>query len=308
MDKQEISGRFKTLQDDICNNLESLDGLSTFKVDEWQRDGGGGGDTRTMENGSIIEKGGVNFSEVYGIAPQGMMKTLEMSLDLENPAFFATGISIVLHPNNPYVPIIHMNLRYFELYDGGEEKIVNSWFGGGIDLSPHYIDKEDAAYFHSSLKDVCDKHNAKYYAEFKKWADDYFYIKHRQETRGVGGIFFDRLGEFEDITMEERFAFVRDVGQAFVPIYAHLANKNKDQAYGEKETAWQLLRRGRYVEFNLVYDRGTAFGLQTNGRAESILMSLPAQASWKYDHYPLPNSDESKTLELLKKGIDWIYS
>jgi len=211
--------------------------------------------------------------------------------------FYATGVSIVLHPHNPWVPIIHMNVRYFETSDG------TWWFGGGIDLTPHYIIKEDAHFFHSSLKAVCDKHHASYHSRFKKWADDYFYIPHRKETRGIGGIFFDRLDGTDGFTKPERFDFVKAVGESFIPIYTQLLNKRKNQSFTETEKNWQLLRRGRYVEFNLVWDRGTKFGLQTGGRIESILMSMPPFAQWEYANQPQVNSPEAQTLTMLKKGL-----
>jgi len=213
--------------------------------------------------------------------------------------FFATGVSIVIHPQNPMVPIIHMNIRFFEL-DGGTR-----WLGGGIDLTPHYIFEEDARFFHSELKKICDKHRTSYYPEFKKWADDYFYIPHRQETRGIGGIFFDRLNEGDGMSFVKNLAFWKEVGEAFAPIYTELISRNKNKSFTEQNKAWQLLRRGRYVEFNLVYDKGTKFGLETNGRVESILMSLPKTAGWEYDFKPEKNSEEEKTLNFLKKGIDW---
>ncbi|MDQ3395145.1 MAG: oxygen-dependent coproporphyrinogen oxidase [Bacteroidota bacterium] len=295
MDKEEIASWFKTLQDDICKGLTELDGSGSFLEDEWSRDGGGGGISRIMVNGTIIEKGGVNYSKVFGETPL----SIAAGLNLESSDFFATGISIVMHPQNPMVPIIHMNTRYFEMKNGIK------WFGGGIDLTPHYIDPDDAAFFHTSLKEVCDKHQRDYYLKFKKWADDYFFITHRNETRGIGGIFFDRLNDDEPLKMESIFHFVKDVGRSFLPIYSHIANKNKNMSYTDKEKDWQMIRRGRYVEFNLVLDKGTKFGLDSNGRIESILMSLPPQANWLYNFTPEPQSAEYKTLQLLKKDIFW---
>jgi coproporphyrinogen III oxidase len=213
--------------------------------------------------------------------------------------FFATGISIVIHPQSPMVPIIHMNIRYFEMSDG------TKWLGGGIDLTPHYINDEDARFFHNELKKVCDKHSSDYYPKFKKWADDYFFISHRNETRGIGGIFFDRLNTDAKMSFEKNFLFWKDVGKAFAPIYVHLMEKNKNRSFTQENKKWQLLRRGRYVEFNLVYDKGTKFGLETNGRVESILMSLPALAGWEYNFKPASGSEEEKTLLLLRKGVEW---
>ncbi len=289
-----ISTYFQSLQDDICRQLEAADGKGRFKEDKWQRPGGGGGRSRMIE-GEVIEKGGVNFSAVHGAMPEKIASKLQ----LQGGEFFATGVSIVLHPHSPMMPIIHMNVRYFEMDNG------TWWFGGGIDLTPHYIVQEDAVFFHQTLKNVCDKHHIDYYPTFKTWADDYFYIKHRQETRGIGGIFFDRLSGQDDFTKESRFAFVRDVGEAFAPIYLHFIEKNKDLPFTEREKQWQLLRRGRYVEFNLVWDKGTKFGLDTNGRTESILMSMPPQANWVYDFQTEMGSKEEETLNLLRKGIDW---
>lgn len=304
LSKEKISEAFKSLQDEICNALELEDaagGVNSstvkFQEDNWTRDGGGGGRTRVFQNGNIIEKGGVNFSAVYGDVPDFLKKENTAS---SNDTFYATGVSIVIHPNSPMVPIIHMNVRYFEMSNGVW------WFGGGIDLTPHYVVEEDAKYFHTALKKMCDKHQPNYYKDFKKWADDYFYIPHRNETRGVGGIFFDRLSEKNGLTKEDLFAFVKDVGDTFAPTYTHLMAKNKEIPYTDDNKQWQLLRRGRYVEFNLVYDKGTKFGLETNGRIESILMSLPAMASWGYNVIPDSNSEEEKTLSLLKKGLEWV--
>ncbi|MFN8355345.1 MAG: oxygen-dependent coproporphyrinogen oxidase [Spirosomataceae bacterium] len=296
MTKETISAYFQTLQDRICESLETADGGATFREDHWQRPGGGGGRSRTMQGGAIIEKGGVGFSAVHGEMHEQQLKSLNIN---EKVDFFATGVSIVMHPNSPQVPIIHMNVRYFEMSNG------TCWFGGGIDLTPHYVVADDAQWFHQQLKAVCDKHDVSYYPKFKTWADDYFYIPHRQETRGVGGIFFDYLKPSATLSKEAIFSFVQEVGEAFAPIYTHLMLKNKDLPFGEAEKHWQLLRRGRYVEFNLVWDRGTKFGLETNGRTESILMSMPPQANWIYDYHPTEGSLEAATLTFLQKGINW---
>lgn len=293
--KEQITDWFMSLQDDICRQLEEADGSSKFKEDRWQREGGGGGRTRIIE-GEIIEKGGVAFSAVHGKTPEKILQALQ----LPETDFYATGVSIVMHPKSPMVPIIHMNVRYFEMSDG------TSWFGGGIDLTPHYVNVSDAQFFHSELKKVCDKHHSDYYPKFKAWADDYFYIKHRQETRGVGGIFFDRLSPSPEISKDQLFHFVQDVGKLFAPTYASLIQKNKALPYGEQEKSWQLLRRGRYVEFNLVWDKGTKFGLDTQGRTESILMSLPPQANWTYNFQADKGSKEENTLTYLKKEINWL--
>ena len=303
MKKEEIADWFKELQNNICHELEAADDVGKFEEDSWRRDDplagtgeGGGGRSRVIRNGNIIEKGGVNFSAVWGETPPGILQALQLS----KASFFATGVSIVMHPKSPMLPIIHMNIRYFEMSSG------SWWFGGGIDLTPHYVVKEDARWFHHQLKEVCDRHQTDYYRRFKKWADDYFYIKHRQETRGVGGIFFDRLTSEDPLAKEKLFNFVQDVGQSFAPIYTSLIKKNKALPFGDEEQSWQKLRRGRYVEFNLVWDKGTKFGLDTNGRTESILMSLPPLAAWEYNYTPEPESREAQTLALLKKDIDWL--
>ncbi|MEM1123776.1 MAG: oxygen-dependent coproporphyrinogen oxidase [Bacteroidota bacterium] len=299
--KNEIVTYLKDLQDDICQQLEVADGVGKFQQDNWNRPGGGGGRTRIIQ-GALIEKGGVNFSAVEGNLPEKISK----ALNLPASQFFATGVSIVLHPVSPMVPIIHMNVRYFETINQENPEQTTWWFGGGIDLTPHYIVAEDSRFFHQSLKKVCDQHHTAYYPKFKQWADDYFYIKHRKETRGIGGIFYDRLSNQDEFTKADRFAFMQSVGNAFCPIYLHLAEKNRHLPYGEAEKNWQFIRRGRYVEFNLVWDRGTKFGLDTDGRTESILMSLPPMANWVYSHSPAEGSQEKATLELLKKGIDWV--
>jgi len=295
MEKNSITSYFKTLQDSICDQLEIADGQGQFKEDRWERPGGGGGRSRVIQ-GEHIQKGGVNFSAVHGVLNDKAGK----ALGIEPGPFYATGVSIVLHPKNPHVPIIHMNVRYFEMNDSVY------WFGGGIDLTPHYIIPEQAGSFHRSLKKVCDAHHQDYYPKFKQWADDYFYLRHRKETRGVGGIFFDRLSESEGISKADRFAFVQSVGEAFAPAYIHLLALNKGKEVTDDHLQWQALRRGRYVEFNLVWDRGTKFGLETDGRTESILMSMPPQANWVYDYQAQAGSPEEETLKLLKKQIQWI--
>jgi len=307
INKETITEWLKSLQDSICLALEQADGGAKFAEENWVRAEGGGGRTRIIKDGGVIEKGGVLFSAVSGDAPDFLFKehahSASTATSKENnlkPQFFATGVSIVIHPNNPMVPIIHMNIRYFEMTGGVK------WLGGGIDVTPHYIFEEDAKFFHSEIKKVCDKHNTNYYSKYKKWADDYFYINHRKETRGIGGIFFDRLNSDNEMSFEKNFAFWQNVGKAFAPIYVELINRNKNKSFTEKNKQWQLLRRGRYVEFNLVYDKGTKFGLETNGRVESILMSLPKIAGWEYDFKTEKDSEEEKTLNLLKKDINWV--
>nr|WP_315396318.1 oxygen-dependent coproporphyrinogen oxidase [uncultured Sphingobacterium sp.] len=297
IDRLKIAETYKTIQDEICQALEKLDGTAKFEEEIWERDGGGGGRTRIMQHGNIIEKGGVNFSAVHGKLPEMIKK----SFGVDEDEFFAAGVSIVIHPNNPFVPIIHMNIRYFELND------EIRWFGGGIDLTPHYVIEEDAQFFHQQLKNVCDIHHQDFYKDFKKWADDYFYVRHREETRGIGGVFYDKLTpEKTGLSFEEIFQFSCDLGRTFAPTYTELVNKNRHKDYTEHHKNWQYLRRGRYVEFNLVWDSGTKFGLETNGRIESILMSLPPQANWAYDFQPEEGSEEAKTLSLLRKDINWI--
>lgn len=292
--KEKISREFKLLQDYICQKLEALDGSSQFQEDLWNREEGGGGRTRILSHGNLVEKGGVNFSEVYGPVSDAMRK----QLNLEGNEFYATGVSIVLHPHNPHVPIIHMNVRYFELDNG------TYWFGGGIDLTPHFVVEEFAKKFHRGLKDTCDKYSLDFYQKYKVWADNYFFIPHRKETRGIGGIFFDHLSENDTLTKDQIFNFCLDLGRVFPLLYAEQANAFRDLPYTADELAWRNYRRGRYVEFNLVYDRGTTFGLKTKGRTESILMSLPENASWIYNRQH--TEKEQSTLDFLVKGINWL--
>jgi coproporphyrinogen III oxidase len=299
MDKELITKEFRSLQLEICHGLEQEDGKARFAEDAWTREEGGGGFSRIISHGNYLEKGGVNFSAVHGPVPaflsrgEGSMKS--------DTQFYATGVSIVLHPQNPQVPIIHMNIRYFESSDG------KWWFGGGIDLTPHYVNPDDARLFHTVLKNTCDQFDNNYYPRFKTWADDYFFIKHRNETRGIGGIFFDHLNEqSEGKTKEHLFEFTLAVGKTFLSSYLPIVQKNKSIPALDEHFQWQKIRRGRYVEFNLVYDRGTKFGLETNGRIESILMSLPPQADWLYNHQPAEGSEEARSLSYLKKGIKWV--
>ena len=303
MDAGNIEAFLKDLQDRICAAIEEEDGAGKFHEDLWEHHSGGGGRTRLIQNGGVIEKGGVNFSSVKGEVHPRLRQQMNLN-ENDDFHFTATGVSIVMHPHNPRVPIIHMNVRYFELSNG------TCWFGGGIDLTPHYVVEQDARDFHQHLKKACDLHNTEFYPQFKKWAYDYFFIPHRNETRGIGGIFFDYLkpgepGNAQQLSKEQLFAFVREVGESFAPVYTGLMRKHRNDAFTEKEKQWQYLRRGRYVEFNLVWDRGTKFGLETNGRTESILMSLPPQANWEYNFVPGIGSKEAETLGYLKKGIDW---
>jgi coproporphyrinogen III oxidase len=296
MNKEWIAEQFRLLQDHICNRLEQVDGKGKFIEDKWNREEGGGGRTRIIRNGGVIEKGGVAFSEVFGPVSDVMKK----QLGLDGSDFFASGVSIVLHPENPHVPIIHMNVRYFEMDNG------TYWFGGGIDLTPHYIVREQAKLFHQGLKEICDQYHSDFYSKFKEWADDYFFIPHRNETRGVGGIFFDHQTATESISKEQLFQFCIDLGNAFPELYAQQVEFGINRTFSDQEIKWRNLRRGRYVEFNLVHDRGTKFGLFSGGRTESILMSLPADASWEYNFEPFDDSPEKNTNLSLKKGIDWL--
>ena len=295
--KERIAADFKELQSYICSELEKYDGNGQFQQDIWTRKEGGGGMTNTISNGKIIEKGGVAFSEVFGEVTQEMKK----QLGTQGDSFFATGVSIVLHPHSPHVPIIHMNVRYFELDNG------NYWFGGGIDLTPHYVIPRHAALFHHDLKKICDNYNLEFYQKFKGWADEYFFNTHRNETRGIGGIFFDHLSEENsDLTKESLFEFCKDLGKAFPHIYQKQIDLAQNAEIHEKHREWQRLRRGRYVEFNLVHDRGTKFGLVSGGRTESILLSMPPVANWVYSYQAEENSDEQLTLSWLKKDVDWL--
>ncbi len=296
MSREEIATLFMQLQDRICNNLEAIDGKSQFIEDKWDRNEGGGGRTRIIQQGGVIEKGGVAFSKVHGDVTEAMQK----QLGIEGTSFFATGVSIVLHPENPHVPIIHMNVRYFELNTGVY------WFGGGIDLTPHFIIDNQAKQFHEGLATICNKYDVTFYPTFKNWADDYFFIPHRNETRGIGGIFFDHLKESSTISKEQLLRFCIELGDNFSVLYQQQVEQGKNKPFNKQEIHWRNLRRGRYVEFNLVNDRGTKFGLVSGGRTESILMSLPANASWEYNYQVEPASPEQQTMEKLKKGINWL--
>ncbi|SHE62161.1 oxygen-dependent coproporphyrinogen oxidase [Pedobacter caeni] len=294
--KDKVVAAYQKIQDTICEGLEQADGKGRFEEELWSRDGGGGGRTRILQHGHVIEKGGVNFSAVHGKLPDAIKKAFK----IESDDFFATGVSIVMHPGNPFVPIIHMNIRYFEMDD------QTRWFGGGIDLTPHYVIDTDARFFHHLLKQTCDEFDSAFYPKFKTHADDYFFIKHREETRGVGGIFYDKLKpENTGMDFDRLLEFSEAVGNTFLPAYTELIDRNRDTDFSPQEQEWQYLRRSRYAEFNLVYDAGTKFGLETNGRIESILMSLPPMAKWVYNYQPIADSPEAYTLSKLKKGIEW---
>lgn len=277
-------------QNEICAGLEAEDGKGRFREDRWERPGGGGGKTRVMEEGAVFEKAGVNTSVVFGELDEQFAKRLQG----EGRQFFATGISLVLHPRNPMVPTVHANFRFIA-------QGKKAWFGGGADLTPYYLFEEDARHFHGVLKAACDRHAKELYPRFKKTCDDYFRLKHRDEARGVGGIFFEDPG----LGLEREFAFVADCAHQFLPAYLPIVQRRKGLPYGDAEREWQEIRRGRYVEFNLVYDRGTLFGLETHGRTESILMSLPPRVRWVYDHHPQPGSPEAALVDVLVRPREW---
>ena len=317
--RQRVKQFVQELQDSICQGLEALDGKAQFREDLWERPEGGEGRTRVIQDGGVFEQGGVNFSEVWG-------ETLPPSILTQRPeaaghSFYATGTSMVLHPRNPYVPTVHLNYRYFEAGPIW-------WFGGGVDLTPYYPFVQDVIHFHQTLKKTCDAHHPEYYPAFKHWCDEYFYLKHRQEARGVGGLFFDYQDQSGKLycghqadgvaarysqqvgpvarNWEDLFAFVQSCGHSFLPAYIPIAEQRQEMVYGDRERDFQLYRRGRYVEFNLVYDRGTIFGLQTNGRSESILMSMPPLVRWQYAYQPEPGTPEAGLTEIFLKPQDWI--
>lgn len=289
------------LQDTITSKLEEVDGDAKFQEDLWEREEGGGGRTRVIENGTIFEKGGVNISAVHGELPEPLRK----QFGVEQGDFFACGLSLVLHPKNPFIPTVHANWRYFEMYDK-EGNIVTQWFGGGQDLTPYYLFEEDAVHFHTVCKIACDAHHSEFYPKFKETCDTYFWNTHRNEARGIGGLFFDYLKKTDEFSMQDRYDFVTQVGDSFLESYVPIVEKRRTKEYTQEHKDWQEIRRGRYVEFNLVHDRGTLFGLKTNGRIESILMSLPPTVQWKYNHHPEENSQEAKLLEVLANPKEWI--
>ena len=296
---QAVKDYLLDLQDRICDALGAEDGSATFREDSWEREQGGGGRSRVLENGAVIEKGGVNFSHVFGdqLPPSATAARPELA----GRSFQAMGVSMVIHPKNPYAPTSHANVRFFVAEKDGEDPVW--WFGGGFDLTPYYGFEEDVVHWHQTARDACEPFGNEIYPEFKTWCDDYFYLKHRDEPRGVGGLFFDDLNRFD---FDTSFALMRSVGDAYVPAYQPILARRKDHDYGERERQFQLYRRGRYVEFNLVYDRGTIFGLQSGGRTESILMSLPPLVRWDYDYHPEPDSAE---IELYQKFLihrEWV--
>lgn len=289
------------LQDKITEALETIDAKARFKEDHWQRPEGGGGRTRVIENGAVFEKGGVNISAVHGALPEAMQQYFKVS----ESKFFACGLSLVLHPENPMVPTVHANWRYFELYDL-QDKRIDAWFGGGLDLTPYYLFNEDAEHFHRVCKACCDRHNPDFYPKFKQQCDAYFYNSHRGEARGIGGLFFDYCRAEPTFQLSDWYDFVTDVADHFLEAYLPIVERRKGLAYNDAQRNWQEIRRGRYVEFNLVHDKGTLFGLKTNGRIESILMSLPPKVQWVYNHNPVKGSKEAEVLEVLKSPREWV--
>ncbi len=290
------------LQDDICTALEQADGKAKFIEDAWERAEGGGGKTRVIANGNVIEKGGVNTSIVFG----DVTETMKTQLKVDGAKWFACGLSIVIHPSNPFIPTVHCNYRMFELYNE-QEKVIDRWFGGGTDLTPYYLIEEDALHFHSTYKTICDKHDISFYPAFKKTCDDYFVNTHRNnERRGIGGIFYDYKRADQNMPVEFWIQLAKDCGYGFIEAYIPIVNKNKNLAFTAQQKYWQEIRRGRYVEFNLIHDRGTIFGLKTNGRTESILMSLPPTVRFEYNHQPEKNSEEERLLQVLLIPKNWI--
>ena len=300
--KAQFSAWIKEIQDKICAEVEKADGKGTFLEDKWTREDGGGGITRVIQNGDVFEKGGVNTSEVYGKITAGIREQLKV----EGDSFFACGISLVLHPASPMVPTVHANFRYFEVYDANGT-VTGSWFGGGADLTPYYLFDEDAIHFHQAFKDSCDTFGTGYYEKFKLICDNYFVNTHRNnERRGIGGIFYDHLKPNENHSAEQLLAFAKSNGEAFIKAYFPIVEKRKNTPFNEQQKRWQLIRRGRYVEFNLIHDRGTIFGLKSNGRTESILMSLPLNVRFEYDFKPAPGSEEEKFLQILLQPKNWL--
>jgi coproporphyrinogen III oxidase len=299
IDIDRVNDYLQDLQTRIADELQRLDGKAGFEVDAWQREAGGGGRSMVLREGAVFEQAGVNFSEVYG-------SNLPASATAHRPElagrqFQAMGVSLVIHPDNPYIPTSHANVRFFVAEKSGEEPIW--WFGGGFDLTPYYGFKQDCEHWHRIARQACDPFGPERYTEYKKWCDDYFYLKHRDEARGIGGLFFDDLNEPD---FEQAFAFMRSVGDHYLPAYTPIVERHKNDTFGEREKQFQWYRRGRYVEFNLVYDRGTLFGLQSGGRTESILMSLPPVVNWRYNYQPAAGSAEAELTDFYLKPRDWL--
>lgn len=301
VDSSAVKEYLLDLQDRICQQLQDLEPTAKFREDAWDREGGGGGRTRVIENGSVFEKGGVNFSHVYGtqLPPSATAARPELA----GRSFEAMGVSLVIHPLNPFVPTSHANVRFFIAEQEGEEPVW--WFGGGYDLTPYYGDTADCKQWHTTAKAACDPFGKDIYPRFKEWCDSYFHLKHRDEARGVGGLFFD---DFSELGFDDSFSLMRAIGDSYTEAYAPIVKKHAGRPYTEKQKNFQLYRRGRYVEFNLVFDRGTLFGLQSGGRTESILMSLPPMVSWQYDWHPEPGSEEAKLYDTFLPPRDWAGS
>ena len=299
MQVEQVRTYLLQLQDTICSALAEEDGTASFITDEWQRPEGGGGRSRVLSDGAVLEKAGVNFSHVKGAHLPASASASRP--ELAGRSFEALGVSLVIHPHNPYVPTSHANVRLFVASKPGEEPIW--WFGGGYDLTPYYANKEDCVSWHQVAADACAPFGETVYSRFKTWCDEYFYLQHRSEPRGIGGLFFDDLNAWD---FETCFAFIRAVGDSYLRAYRPIVQRNKSRPYGERERQFQLYRRGRYVEFNLVFDRGTLFGLQSGGRTESILMSLPPLVRWEYDYSPAPGSPEAELTEFYLLGRDWL--
>lgn len=298
-DKQQVKAYLLDLQERICTALAQEDGQGQFVEDQWERSEGGGGRSRVMVDGAVIEKGGVNFSHVYGA--QMPASATAHRPELAGRSFEAMGVSLVIHPHNPYVPTSHANVRFFIAEKPGEPPVW--WFGGGYDLTPYYGNEDDCRHWHATARDACAPFGDHIYPRFKQWCDDYFFLKHRNEARGVGGLFFD---DFNAESFEHSFALMRAVGDSYIPAYQPIVARRKNCAFGERQRDFQLYRRGRYVEFNLVYDRGTLFGLQTGGRTESILMSLPPLVRWDYNWHPEPGSAEAELYEKFLPARAWL--
>lgn len=300
--KEKFRSFILSLQNDICKKIEEVDGKEKFQEDTWVRKEGGGGITRVLERGDMFEKGGVSTSEVYGKLPE----LIRDRFKVDQGWFYATGISLVIHPESPMVPTVHANFRYFELYEKEGGQPVDAWFGGGADLTPYYVWDEDVVHFHKTLKDACDEHDEELYPDFKNKCDTYFYNTHREEARGVGGLFFDYLRDESGNSLSFWFKFVKSLGKSFLSAYIPIVERRKEETYTEQQRYFQEIRRGRYVEFNLIHDRGTLFGLKTKGRTESILMSLPPRTRWDYNYQIKPESKEAYTINLLKTPKDWV--
>ena len=298
--KEQFLAYIKDLQNTITSKIEAIDGGAAFKQDLWERPQGGGGRTRVIENGNVFEKGGVNTSEVFGELPESM----QAYFGVKEANFFACGLSLVLHPLNPMVPTVHANWRYFEMYNK-QGVLIDQWFGGGQDLTPYYLFEKDAKHFHQTCKAACDIHDPLFYPKYKARCDEYFYNPHREEGRGVGGLFFDYCKKSTKMQIKDWYNFVTQIGDSFLEAYTPIVEKRKGLPYTPEQKDWQEIRRGRYVEFNLVHDKGTLFGLKTNGRIESILMSLPPSVQWRYDHQPESGSEEEKLITVLKNPVNW---